>query len=251
MSLEPLPVDALAVSAHPDDVELVIGGTLLKLVSLGYKTAVVDMTQGESGTRGSAETRAEEAKEAAKVLGLTARETLALPDSQVRCDDVSRQKMVRAIRRFRPKVVFTHYWDDPHPDHSYTAQIVKEACFLAGLAKYDTDSGQERHRPATIAYFMFPRSVTPSFIVNVSEFAEKKREAIQCYGSQFYNPKSKELETNVSVKEFITRVESRQRFYGTLINAEHGEAFYVKEMIQIKDPIELLTQPMNSYSYIL
>jgi len=248
MDLSPLPVDALAIGAHPDDIELVVGGTLLKLVSMGYKTAVLDMALGEAGTRGTPEIRAAEAEASARALGLTARENLSLPDSRIWCDDFSRQLMVRALRRFRPKVVFTHYWDDPHPDHAHTAQIVREAAYVAGLAKFDSESGQARHRPSAIAHFMFPRTVVPTFVVDISDFADKKNEAIACFKSQLHDPQSKEPETNISAKNFLPRVEARQRFFGSLINVEHGEAFIVKEAIQIVDPIELLTRKMNIYS---
>src|SRR5438309_2305838 len=117
MELSPFAVDALAIGAHPDDIELVVGGTLIKLASLGYKTAVLDMARGEMGTRGTPEIRAAEAAASAQLLHLTARENLSLPDSHIWCDENSRVLMVRALRRFRPKIVFTHYWDDPHPDH--------------------------------------------------------------------------------------------------------------------------------------
>ncbi len=248
MNLNPLPVDALAVGAHPDDIELVVGGTLLKLNSLGYKTAALDMTCGEMGTRGSAETRAQEAAAAAKVLKLTTRDNLGLPDSKVWCNEESRTKMVRALRKFRPRVVFTHYWDDPHPDHAHIAQIVREAAYLSGLAKYDVESGQARFRPSAIAHFMFPRTVAPTFVVDISEFVKDKMAAIHCYKSQLYDPNSQELETNISNSGFLGRVDARQRFYGGLISVENGEAFVVKEALNIADPITLLTRDMNMYS---
>lgn len=248
MNLEALPVDALAIGTHPDDIELVVGGTLLKFASSGYKTAVLDMARGEAGTRGTPEIRAAEAAASAKILKLTARENLELPDSRIWCDEHSRTMMVRALRKFRPKVVFTHFWDDPHPDHAHTCQIVREACYLAGLMKYDQESGQERYRPAAIAHFMFPRTVSPSFIVDITPFAEAKRAAIDCFGSQLYDPNSKEPETNISAKGFVERVDARQRFYGSLISVEHGEAFVVKEALNVDDPIALLTRSMNMYS---
>jgi N-acetylglucosamine malate deacetylase 1 len=248
MNLDPLPVDALAIGAHPDDIELVVGGTLLKLAAMGYKTAVLDMARGEGGTRGTPEIRAAEAVASAQMLKLTARENLGLPDSRIWCDENARTLMVRALRRFRPKVVFTHFWDDPHPDHAHTAQIVREAAYLAGLMKYDAETGQERHRPSAIAHFMFPRTVAPTFIVDISEFAEAKRAAIDCFKSQLYNPNSTEPETNISAQNFIGRVDARQRFFGSLINVEHGEGFVIKEAININDPIDLLTRKMNMYS---
>jgi bacillithiol biosynthesis deacetylase BshB1 len=241
-------LDALAIGAHPDDVELVCGGTLLKLASLGYRVGILDMARGESGTRGSAEIRAGEAEAAARELGLVVRDNLELPDAHIWLDEDSRVRMVRKLREYRPRVVFTHYWEDPHPDHAHTAQIVREAAHVAGLAKYDAETGQERFRPQTVAHFMFPRTVVPSFVVDITEFAEQKSSAIMCYRSQLFDPSSTEPETNISTEGFLRRLEARQRFYGSLIAVEHAEAFIVREAINVHDPIELLTRRMNMYS---
>ncbi|MBL8148332.1 MAG: bacillithiol biosynthesis deacetylase BshB1 [Blastocatellia bacterium] len=248
MQIDTCPVDVLAVGAHPDDVELAVGGTLIKLSSLGYKTAVVDMARGEGGTRGNAETRLLEAAEAKKVMGLTARDNLALPDSNIWCNEQSRVLMVRIIRKFQPKIIFTHYWEDPHPDHVQTAQIVRQAAHLAGLAKYDQETGQPRHRPSTVAHFMFPRTVVATFLVDISEFAERKRQAILCYKSQLHNPTNKEPETYLSKSNFLAKVEVGQRYFGSLIDVEHAEAFLVREALNVADPVELLTKSMNMYS---
>jgi bacillithiol biosynthesis deacetylase BshB1 len=245
---EDIKLDALAIGAHPDDVELGCGGTLLKLVSLGYRVGVLDMARGEMGTRGSAEIRAREAEAASRVMELTARDNLELPDGHIWLTEESRVKMVRKIRRYRPRVIFTHYWEDPHPDHVHTCQIVREAAHVAGLAKYDAEAGQERFRPQTVAHFMFPRTATPTFLVDVSEFAEQKHKAILCYRSQLHDPNSTEPETNLSSEAFLRRVEARQRFYGSLIAVEHAEGFIVREALNVRDPIELLTRKMNMYS---
>src|SRR6185436_19505717 len=186
-------LDALAIGAHPDDVELSCGGTLLKLGSLGYRIGILDMARGELGTRGSAEIRAREAECAAGVLGLGVRDNLELPDGHIWLTEDSRVRMVRKIRQYRPRVIFTHFWEDPHPDHAHTCQIVREAAHLAGLAKYDADTGQERFRPQAVAHMMFPRTAVPSFVVDISDFADAKSRAIHCYKSQLYDPNSKEL----------------------------------------------------------
>jgi len=241
-------LDALAIGAHPDDVELACGGTLLKLVSLGYRVGVLDMSRGEMGTRGSAEIRGREAAAASRELQLTVRDNLELPDGHIWLSEESRVKMARKIRLYRPRVVFTHYWEDPHPDHVHTSQIVREGAHVAGLVKYDADTGQERFRPYAIAHFMFPRTATPTFVVDITEVADQKRRAIRCYGSQLYDPGSKELETNLSGEGFLRRQEARQRFYGSLIAVEHAEAFIVREALNIHDPIELLSRKMNMYS---
>jgi bacillithiol biosynthesis deacetylase BshB1 len=248
MSSNETRLDVLAVGAHPDDAEFSCGGTLLKLVSLGYRVGILDMARGELGTRGSAEIRAEEAKASARALGLALRDNLELPDGHIWLSEESRVRMVRKMRQYRPRVVFTHYWEDPHPDHVHTCQIVREAAHVAGLMKYDVDSGQERFRPSTVAHFMFPRTVVPSFVVDISEFAERKQQAVACYRSQLYDPASREPETALSGEAFLRRLESRQRFFGSLIAVEHAEAFVVREALNVHDPVELLTRRMNMYS---
>jgi len=241
-------LDALAVGAHPDDVEFSCGGTLIKLAALGYKVGVLDMARGELGTRGTAEIRAREAAAAAHEMGLAVRDNLELPDGHIWLDEASRTKMARKIRLYRPRVIFTHFWDDPHPDHVHTCQIVREAAHVAGLAKYDAETGHERYRPHTVAHFMFPRTVSPTIVVDISDYAAQKQRAVACYRSQLYDPNSTELETALSSEAFLRRLESRQRFFGSLIAVEHAEAFVVKEALNVHDPIELLTRKMNMYS---
>ncbi|HWP43789.1 MAG TPA: bacillithiol biosynthesis deacetylase BshB1 [Blastocatellia bacterium] len=245
---EAMRLDALAIGAHPDDVEFNCGGTILKLVSLGYKVGILDMARGEMGTRGTAEIRTREAQEAAQKLGLAIRDNLELPDAHIWLNEESRVRMVRKIRQYRPRIILTHYWEDPHPDHAHTCQIVREAAHVAGLAKYDSEAEQERFRPRAIAHFLFPRTVVPTFVVDISDFAEQKHAAVTCYRSQLFNPNSRELETALSSESFLRRLESRQRFYGSLIGVEHAEAFVVREAINVHDPVELLSRRMNIYS---
>jgi N-acetylglucosamine malate deacetylase 1 len=243
-----LQLDVLAIAAHPDDVELCAGGTLIKMARMGYRTGAIDMTRGESGTRGTPEIRAAEAERAAQALELSVRENLDLGDARVWVNEESRVKMVRALRRLRPRVVFTQFWDDPHPDHAHTSQLVREACHISGLAKYDLESGQERWRPSCVAYFLFPRAVTPSFIVDISETSERKGEAIRAHASQFFNPRATEPESRVSTQAFLSEIEARDRYFGALIGVERGEAFFVREALNVGDPVALLTRPMNMYS---
>ena len=244
-----LQLDVLAIAAHPDDVELSAGGTLIKLAAMGYRTGVVDLTRGEAGTRGTPEMRAAEAARAAQILGLSVREHLDLGDSRVWLSEETRTQMVRVIRRLRPRVVFTQHWDDPHPDHAHTSQIVREAAHVSGLVKYDAGSGQERFRPSSVAYFLFPRAVAPTFIVDVTEASERKWEAIRCHASQFFNPESAEPASRVSTEQFLAEVEARDRYFGALINAPRGEAFVIREALPVADPIALLTQQrLNMYS---
>ena len=241
-------LDVLAVAAHPDDIELSIGGTLIKLSQMGYKTGIVDMTRGEAGTRGTPQLRHTEAAEAAKILGCSFRENLDLGDSQVAVSDSSVIAVVRMIRRLRPRVVFTQFWDDPHPDHSATAQLVRRAAHLAGLAKFDSDGGLERFRPNSVAHFLFPRTVAPTFIVDISASSERKWEAIKSHASQFFNPESREPESRVSTSWFMSEIEARDRYFGAMIGVERGEAFYVREALNVADPALLLTAHMNMYS---
>lgn len=245
---EEIRLDVLAIGAHPDDVELACGGTLLKLAALGYRVGVMDMARGEMGTRGSAEIRAREAEAASREMKLVVRDNLELPDGHIWLNEESRVGMVRKIRKYRPRVIFTHYWEDPHPDHVHTCQIVREGAHVAGLAKYDAEQGQDRFRPYTVAHFMFPRTAAPSFVVDISDYAEQKLRAVRCYSSQLYDPSSKEPETNLSGESFLRRVEARQRFYGSLIMAEHAEGFIVREALNVHDPVELLSRKMNMYS---
>lgn len=241
-------LDILAIFAHPDDIELAVGGTLLKMKSLGYKTGALDVTKGEMGTRGTVEGRAGEADEAAKVLKLDVRENLDLPDGHVWLTEETRTKLVRVLRRLKPKVLLTHQIDDPHPDHNHITQLVREAARLASMQKYDFDFGQERTPAPIVAHNIFSQRITPSFIVDISEFLEQKTEAIRAHKSQFYNPESKELETRLTGKNFITELENRSRYFGSLIGVEAGEPFFVREALNVEDPIELLTRPMNLYS---
>jgi bacillithiol biosynthesis deacetylase BshB1 len=241
-------VDILAIFAHPDDVELAVGGTLLKMKSLGYKTGAIDVTQGEMGTRGSVETRAEESREAARILKLDVRENLALADGHVWVTEETRTKLVRALRRLKPKVILTQQFDDPHPDHNHIAQLVREAARLASMQKYDGDFGQARINVPMVAHNVFSYRLAPSFIVDISEFLEQKMEAIRAHASQFHDPNSKDLETRLSEKGFLDVLENRSRYFGSLIGVAAGEPFFVREMLNVEDPIALLTRPMNLYS---
>lgn len=243
-----LELDVLAVFSHPDDAELTVAGTLLKIKSLGYRTGVLDMTRGEMGTRGTPEIRAKEAADAARVLGLDVRLNLAQPDGGVWLTEESRRAMVRVIRTYRPKVLLTSPWDDPHPDHAHTAQIVREAARLATMRLYDKEAGQAAVKIPMIAYAVYSRVMAPSFVVDVSEFVEGKMNSIRAHVSQFYQAGSSEPATRISAEKFLNEIEGRMRYYGSLIGVEAGEAFYTREALNIHDPVELLTRPMNIYS---
>jgi bacillithiol biosynthesis deacetylase BshB1 len=241
-------IDILAIFAHPDDVELTVGGTLLKMKHLGYKTGALDVTHGEMGTRGTVEGRAEEAAAAASILKLDVLENLGLPDGHVFADDDSRAKMVRVLRRLKPKVIMTHQESDPHPDHNHIVQLVRESARLASMYKYDEETGSEKINVPIVAHNVFSRLVAPSFVVDISDFLDDKMAAIRAHKSQFYDPRSGEPETRLSAKDFLEQLEIRSRFFGSLIGSAAGEPFYVREALNVDDPIALLTKPMNLYS---
>ena len=248
MTAENTELDVLAIFSHPDDAELTVAGTLLKLKSLGYRTGVLDMTRGEMGTRGTPEGRAEEAREAARLLKLDVRLNLEQPDGHVWLTEDARRAMVRVLRSLRPRVVFTAHWDDPHPDHSNTARIVREAARLASMRRYDDEAGQDATAMPSIAHSVYSRHVVPSFIVDVSDFVEGKMEAVRAHASQFYRPDSVEPQTRISAEGFLNQIEYRMRYYGSLIGAAAGEPFFVREALNVHDPFALLTRSMNIYS---
>lgn len=248
MSDQPSELDVLAIFSHPDDAELSVSGTLLKLKSLGYRTGVCDLTRGEMGTRGTPELRAKEALDAARILKLDARVNLAQPDGHLWLSEESRTAVVRLIRAHRPKVILTTHWDDPHPDHAATCRIVREAARLATMKRYDVESGQGAVKMPALAHSVFSRRVVPSFIVDVSDFVAEKMKAIRAHASQFYNSESTEPATRISEAGYLEQIEYRMRYYGALVGVAAGEAFYVREALNVADPVALLTQPMNIYS---
>jgi bacillithiol biosynthesis deacetylase BshB1 len=241
-------VDILAVFAHPDDLELTVGGTMLKMKQLGYRTGALDVTRGEMGTRGTVDGRAKEAEDAAKILRLDVRENLGLADGHVFCDDASRTAMVKALRRLKPRVVLTHQLNDPHPDHDHISRLVRESARLASMRNYDPETGGEKVPVPMVAHNIFSRRVEASFIVDISDVLIEKMAAIRTHASQFYDPNSAEPETRLTAKTFLQELEDRSRYFGSLIGVTAGEPFYVREALNIPDPVELLTRPMNLYS---
>ena len=241
-------IDILAIFAHPDDVELTVGGTLLKMKSLGYATGALDVTRGEMGTRGTVEGRSGEAAAAAKILKLDLRENLGLADGRVFVDDASRTAMVRVLRRVKPSLLLTHQIGDPHPDHDQIARLVRESARLASMKNYDPETGDEKIVVPIVAHNVFSRRTDISFVVDISEFLEEKMAAIRAHSSQFYDPASKEPETRLTATTFLTELENRSRYFGSLIGVAAGEPYFVREALNIDDPVALLTRPMNLYS---
>lgn len=228
-------VDALAFGPHPDDVELAMGGTLLKLASLGYRTGIIDLTSGETGTRGTPEGRAREAQEAGRILRVSVRRSLDLGDGRLETSFPSKVAVVEAIREYRPRLVFTNYPENNHPDHAAAGPLVAEASYLAGLGKLEAKG--EPHRPNRVLYYLVPRKVSPSFVVDVTAFHEEKMRAVRAYGSQLFDESSREPETYVSRPGFLSRIESLDLYHGALIDVDFGEAFYVRESLEVDDPV--------------
>jgi len=226
-------LDVLAFGAHRDDVELTCAGTMIKLVDQGYKTGIIDITAGEMGTRGSAEERAAEAEAAARILGVQCRDNLGIPDANIERNMENKLKVVKVIRKYKPEIVILPYWEDRHPDHAHASQLVFEAAFIAGLSKLDT--GQQKHRPEKLVYYMCHYEFEPSFVVDVTEQHERKIEAIKAYRSQIYNPSYPGEYTLISSPEYFESIEVRSRYYGGLIGKKYGEPFLVREMLEMKD----------------
>jgi len=222
-------LDFLAFGAHPDDVELGCGATIAKLVSQGKKVGIVDLTRGELGTRGSAEIRTKETNEASKILGITIRENMDFKDGFFRNDEEHQLKIIKVIRKYQPDFVFCNAPDDRHIDHPKGSQLIVEASFLSGLTKINTydSSGyaQKQWRPKNIYHYIQWKNLDPDFIFDVSGFQNTKMDAVKCYSSQFYDPKSKEPETPISTKNFMDFVQSRANDFGRLVGVEHGEGF--------------------------
>jgi len=244
---DPHSIDILAIAAHRDDVEQTCGGTLLRMASRGLRTAILDLTQGEAGTRGTAEDRAREASEAARILGVTWRQALDLPDGAIENTLENRIKIVRVLRLLRPRVVILPYWQARHPDHAITGILGYDACFLSGLAKVETGSaptgapgdgssslGWSPHRPFKIVYASLYADVRPSFIVDITPFVEQRHQSLMAYKSQYANqPTGSAL--FVPEEEIRERTFAEARHYGLLAGVRYGEPFVQKEVGLVDD----------------
>ena len=238
--------DVLAIAAHRDDVEQTCGGTLLRMAARGLRTAILDLTQGEAGTRGSAAERAREAEEAARILGVGWRQALALPDGALENTVENRVAIVRVLRQLRPRVVILPYWQARHPDHAVTGTLGYDACFLSGLKKIDTgvptdrsssvgwDTGAEPHRPFKIVYASLYADVRPSFVVDITPFVEQRHQALMAYRSQYAN-QSAGSGLFVPEEEIRERTFAEARHYGLLAGVRYGEPFVQKEVGLVDD----------------
>ena len=236
-------LDILAIGVHPDDVELGCGGTILKQVDLGYKVGILDLTQGELGTRGSAELRMIESENARKILGASVRENLKFRDVFFKNDEEHQLEIIKIIRKYQPDIILTNAPDDRHPDHGRAAALTYDAWFLSGLRKIETSLNgktQEAWRPKTFYHYIQAKYLKPDFVTDISEFFEDKMKAIFAYESQFYNSNSKEPETFISSPEFIEFVKSRYRDFGSSIGVTFAEGFIAKKIVGVQDINKLL-----------
>jgi N-acetylglucosamine malate deacetylase 1 len=235
-------LDILVLAAHPDDAELGCGGTILKHVSLGHKVGVVDFTRGELGTRGTPETRKQEAEDSGKILGLSLRENLGLPDGFFKNEREHQLEVVRAIRKYQPEIVLANARYDRHPDHGRGSELAFEACFLSGLSKiFTTDNGKEQQawRPKFLYHYIQSQFITPDFVVDVTDFWDKKMEAIRAFRTQFYDPKNDSPNTFISAPGFLKLLESRANELGHAIGAKYGEGFTVRRVIGVDNLFDL------------
>lgn len=235
-------LDILAFGAHPDDVELSCSGTLVKHIQLGYSVGIIDLTRGELGTRGSVEQRDAEAAKASKIMGISARENLNFRDGFFVRDEAHVLAVIKVIRKYKPHLVFANAQTDRHTDHGRAAELLHDACFLAGLRKIETlgEDGlpQEPWRPKQVYHYIQDRFTKPDIVFDISNTFEVKMESIMAYSSQFYNPESKEPNTPISSKEFIEAIRGRCLELGKDIGVTYAEGFTVRRVIGSKNLME-------------
>ncbi len=229
-------MDILAIGAHPDDVELSCGGTLIKLAKNGFQTGIIDLTLAELSTQGNPQQRQQEAETAGRMLKAIVRENLELPDGGIENTDANRLLVIEAIRKHRPRLVFAPYWYDRHPDHGNASQLVTDSCFYAGLEKIKTE--YEAYRPLSVIYYYQHWVEQPVFIVDISDDFEIKMKAVRAYKSQFIRT-GKTKETFINRPEFLQSIKSRAEYYGYQIGAQYGEPFFVRLPIKINNIMDL------------
>ena len=229
-------LDILAFGAHPDDVELGAAGTIAKEVSLGNKVGIIDLTRGELGSRGSAEIRDEEARKGAEILGVAIRKNLRFRDGFFVNDETHQMEIIKMIRKYRPEIVLCNAIEDRHIDHAKGSNLVSDACFLSGLLKIETSidgQKQEHWRPKQVYHYIQWKNIEPDFVVDISGFMDKKREAVMAYSSQFYDPKSNEPVTPIASKNFLDSINYRAQDLGRLVGVDFAEGFTAERYLAI------------------
>jgi bacillithiol biosynthesis deacetylase BshB1 len=236
-------VDILAIAAHRDDVELTCAGALIRAADQGHRTGILDLTAGESGTRGSAVQRGEEAERAAAIMGVSERRNAGLPDAHLASSEANRRVLIEHIRHFAPRVVILPFPVGRHPDHRIASELARDACFLAGLARYDAPG--EPHRPHKLLYALAYREdpVKPTFVVNISEQFDRKLAAVRCYGSQFDGARAAG-EIFPTGQDLYSLVETQNAHYGSLIRCRYGEPYFTHETMRVDDVVALPVESM-------
>lgn len=230
-------LDILAIAAHPDDVEISAAGTVMRSIDQGKKVGIVDLTQGELGSRGNAELRMKEAAKASEILGLHVRENLCLADGFFRDNEETMRKVIEVIRKFRPEIVLTNALSDRHPDHGRAAKLVSDACFYSGLIKIET--GQDAWRPKALYHFGQDYYQQPDFVVDITEYWERKLASLKAYSSQFFDPMSAEPKTPISGEEFFDFIKSRNMDFGRPAGYLIAEGFVASRIMGVKDLFDL------------
>lgn len=231
-------IDILAIGAHPDDVELGCGGTIAKLITEGKTCAIIDLTRGELGTRGTDVTRKEEAENAMKILGVSARENLEMKDGFLENSEQYQMRIVKMIRKYKPEIVLANATDDRHPDHAKAAKLVSDACFLSGLRKIETidDVGsQEVWRPKQIFHYIQWKHIQPDFVMDISDYMQTKLDACLAYKTQFYDPTSTDPVTPIATKDFLESLTYRAQDLGRLSGVTYAEGFTTEKLIVFKN----------------
>lgn len=235
-------LDILVFAVHPDDAELGCSGTVLKHIHQGYKVGFIDLTRGELGTRGTAETRDSEAVESSKILGLSVRENLKFRDGFFKNDEEHQLEIIKMLRKYKPEIILTNATDDRHPDHGRASQLLNDATFLSGLPKVVTQidgKTQEAWRPRLNLQYIQDKYIQPDIIVDVTDFMELKLEAVKAFKTQFYDPSSGEPSTYISSPEFFESVVARSREFGKSINATYGEGFTSRKLLGVNSLFNL------------
>lgn len=234
--LKYMKLDILAFGAHPDDVELGCSGTIAKEVSLGKKVGIIDLTRGELGTRGSVEIRNSESAKASEILGVSVRENLDMRDGFFINDETHQLKIIQMLRKYRPKIVLCNAITDRHIDHGKGSKLVSDACFLSGLVKIETELNGEKQqawRPKVVYHYIQWQNIEPDFVVDISGFLDKKMESVLAYGSQFYDPNSKEPVTPITSKTFLDSVKYRAEDLGRIVGVAYAEGFTTERYLAV------------------
>lgn len=229
-------LDILCFGVHPDDVELGCSGTILGAIAEGKKVGIIDLTQGELGTRGTAETRKTEAADAAQILGVHVRENLKMADGFFQNDEKHQRKVIEVLRKYRPEIVLCNAIEDRHPDHGRSAQLVEDAAFLSGLRKIETSVDgkiQEAWRPKYVFHYLQDRFLQPDFVFDISDYFEKKLQSVLCYKTQFFNPALDEPQTYISSSAFFESIKARSMMLGKRIGVQYAEGYITKKMIGV------------------